>query len=324
MSVSVPAAVPAASSAVATVAGDAPFAVSLCANCGAQLTGPYCAQCGQHGHVETPTLWEFVHEYLHHYVALEGKLVRSLWLLVRHPGRLTSAFLAGRRQSFVKPLQLYLTISFLFFIAVSVFGLESRVHVTQEKPQAVQPAARQQAAKAAPGQSADGKAEAKKPHAYFITASDDDDPRVRKWIAALQTRETEYKADPQAAIEKLLRQALRYAPYGVFLLMPVFALLLKLLYLGRRMVYGAHLVFSLHVHAFTFLLFGALLLPLPKALSALLPTAVLPLYCLFALKQVYGGRLRALLPRAAVLFSVYGVLSAVTVLVLLLVAATNA
>jgi hypothetical protein len=299
-------------------------AVSLahCANCGAQLTGPYCAQCGQHGHVETPTLWEFIHEYLHHYVALDGKLGRSLWLLLRYPGRLTTEYLAGRRQRYIKPLQLYLTISFLFFIALSQFGLDTRVHALSDKStraqaELVKKGLPHPGAKDAQKQAGDTAKTGK--NAFFVS-TDSDNPLVRKWVAAMQAREMEFRADRQAAIDKLLRQALRYAPYGVFLLMPVFALLLKLLYWGRRMNYGAHLVFSLHVHACTFIVLGAMLLPLPPAVASLLLMAGLPLYDLVALRRVYGGRLRALLPRAALLFVVYTLLSLVTMLGLLALA----
>ena len=46
----------------------------------------------------------------------------------------------------------------------------------------------------------------------------------------------------------------------MFVLLPGFALWLKLAYLNRRMRYTEHLVFALHVHAFWF---AALLLTLP-------------------------------------------------------------
>ena len=47
---------------------------------------------------------------------------------------------------------------------------------------------------------------------------------------------------------------LEYAPHMVFVLLPVFALLLKLLYIRRRRYYAEHFVFALHVHAFMFVM----------------------------------------------------------------------
>ena len=55
---------------------------------------------------------EFLHEFVGHYVALEGTLWRTLGLLLRHPGRLTREYLDGRRRRYVLPLRLYLTASF--------------------------------------------------------------------------------------------------------------------------------------------------------------------------------------------------------------------
>ena len=60
-------------------------------------------------------------------------------------------------------------------------------------------------------------------------------------------------------LEQILAGTLRYGPYAMFALLPAFAVLLKLLYLGRRRryparprLYGEHLVFAAHNHAFLF------------------------------------------------------------------------
>jgi hypothetical protein len=68
----------------------------------------FCCACGQPTRIHPPTLWEFVHEWLQHYVALEGKLWKSLWALMARPGFLTLEYLAGRRQRYVQPLRLLL------------------------------------------------------------------------------------------------------------------------------------------------------------------------------------------------------------------------
>jgi hypothetical protein len=49
-----------------------------------------------------------------------------------------------------------------------------------------------------------------------------------------------------------------WAPRILFLLLPLFALLLKLAYLRSPILYAAHAIFSLHVHAYAFLLFTAI------------------------------------------------------------------
>ncbi len=74
--------------------------------------------------------------------------------------------------------------------------------------------------------------------------------------------------------EQILAGALRYGPYAMFVLLPAFAALLKALYLGRRRrhpgrprLYGEHLVFAAHNHAFLFVI-GILLLAVPDDVRA--------------------------------------------------------
>ncbi len=65
---------------------------------------------------------------------------------------------------------------------------------------------------------------------------------------------------PREAANALLEDFTEYAPHMVFLLLPVFAFLLKLLYIRRNRYYAEHFVFALHVHAFTFVTFTLMFL----------------------------------------------------------------
>jgi len=53
----------------------------------------------------------------------------------------------------------------------------------------------------------------------------------------------------------LLESMIDRGPYVMFLMLPVFAFLLKLLYIRRGRLYVEHLIFSLHLHAFAFFAF---------------------------------------------------------------------
>ncbi|MBW8760397.1 MAG: hypothetical protein JF586_22645, partial [Burkholderiales bacterium] len=57
-----------------------------CRNCGIQAPLKFCPECGQETTLHPPTLGEFLHEFVGHYVALEGALWRTLRMLVTRPG----------------------------------------------------------------------------------------------------------------------------------------------------------------------------------------------------------------------------------------------
>jgi hypothetical protein len=92
-----------------------------CLNCGTALTGPYCHQCGQQGHVHR-TLSAFFHDLLHGVFHFEGKIWRTLPMLAFKPGDLTRRYIAGERARFVSPMALFLFSVFLMFAVIGLVG----------------------------------------------------------------------------------------------------------------------------------------------------------------------------------------------------------
>jgi hypothetical protein len=64
-----------------------------------------------------------------------------------------------------------------------------------------------------------------------------------------------YRSNPKAAWEKLSQSVLHNLPYMLFVSLPLFALILKLLYIRRKQFYYAdHGVFTIHLYIFSFIL----------------------------------------------------------------------
>ena len=93
---------------------------TVCANCGAELTGPYCHVCGQRGHVHR-SLLHMGEELVHGIAHFDGKVWTTLPLLAFKPGKLTRDYIEGRRATYVSPMGLFLFVVFLMFFAFS-FG----------------------------------------------------------------------------------------------------------------------------------------------------------------------------------------------------------
>jgi len=81
----------------------------------------------------------------------------------------------------------------------------------------------------------------------------------------LRSRIVRVIEDPNA----FLRGMIDRAPIFMFLLLPLFAFLLKLLYIRRGKLYVQHLIFALHVHALFFLVFSVVTALLLTEISAL-------------------------------------------------------
>ena len=86
----------------------------VCLNCGTALIGSFCHACGQNGHVHK-TLTSIGHDLLHGVFHFEGKVWRTVPMLVTRPGGLTRRYIDGERARFVSPLAMFLFFVFLMF-----------------------------------------------------------------------------------------------------------------------------------------------------------------------------------------------------------------
>jgi hypothetical protein len=110
----------------------------------------------------------------------------------------------------------------------------------------------------------------------------------RSWLSAPVERKLAQigHLQPRDAARSFLQDMLDYAPHLLFLLLPVFALLLKLLYVRRGRYYAEHFVFALHVHAFFFFMFFVILAVPWSGANRILALWMLA-YTWVAMKRVY-------------------------------------
>jgi hypothetical protein len=124
--------------------------------------------------------------------------------------------------------------------------------------------------------------------------------------------------------EALLHQLVKSLSAGMFILMPLFALLMKVFYRRQRPLYVQHLMFSIHLHCFFFLFFSFLLLlayVLPAAweIPIGIPVVVTWAYWVLALRRFSEQSLKRSLWKGSLLFTGYvGVLLLFTLGILLI------
>lgn len=269
-----------------------------------------------------PSAGEFLHEFVGHFVALEGKLWKTLKLLVLRPGQLTVDFLAGRRVPFIAPLRLYLTLSLVFFALVKIFSIELP-HITINASSIGAAYDHSVPSESHPGKFATGTVVVN-----LHEAPDEDknigaapalrtvDDQIHDAIAMVGRVDTRWmknlteftKETDEKKAEALNHGFLAFLPYMLIGALPLFALYLKLVYHRSARCYGEHLVFALHSNSFAFLM-ASLMIVMPGSVAwvSMAPFVgqsatisiwdwlqVVPFLCLvaylpIAMRRVYGG-----------------------------------
>lgn len=91
-----------------------------CLNCGAEVKGHYCSECGQPNYEPRESFRHILTHFITDYLHLDEKFFSSLKYLLFNPGLLTNEFNSGKRVKYVHPFRLYIFISIVFFIVQSV------------------------------------------------------------------------------------------------------------------------------------------------------------------------------------------------------------
>lgn len=96
---------------------------SKCRNCGADLLGPVCAQCGQPEAqpIETRRL---LRQFVAQLSELDFKFVHALRDVVISPGVMINGYLDGRRLRYTNPFKLLFFVATIYFLIVAYFDIQ--------------------------------------------------------------------------------------------------------------------------------------------------------------------------------------------------------
>jgi hypothetical protein len=258
--------------------------LTKCENCEAPLAGPYCAECGQHAIDYRRSIVRVVIDAADSFFNWDTKFLRSLGVLLTRPGKLTNDFNAGRRIRYVHPLRLYLLASIAFFLLAKLVNLspqltpemkpEDRAHLDASLAKLAAPESpltpEQRAKVETVRESVD---EAKVPGeppgttgglpvlpnpksvgaasspVHVSTNWEGDKTPFGKWMEG----RVKEKIGEHGSKAKLFFETLRNnVPTMMLGCIPLFAFVLKILYVRQRRYYVEHLVYALHVHTFAY------------------------------------------------------------------------
>ena len=293
-----------------------------CENCGTQLSGRWCSQCGQLGIDYRRSFGQVFVDSLEAFLSWDSKIFHTIALLITRPWRLTNDFLAGRRARYLHPARLYLIAGFVFFFAVTYWvksmpvnpfnvPSEQRAQLNEElERENVPPEVRARLEKLLDGGLLFPKRSEKEAELKRDDLPAEERAKIEQTLkkedlppeASAQVEEAMKDLSPeiQAKVERALKEAskkekkpltlvetdkdtppnsfenwietrarqkfgtgtnlqiflvtlISNLPYMMLACIPLFAFVLKILYLRRRILYIDHLVYALHIHTFAYL-----------------------------------------------------------------------
>src|SRR4030095_6883891 len=211
-----------------------------CANCGAALSGRYCAKCGQDSQV-TLTVRHFLEEFIEGVTHFDSTFWRTILPLLFRPGLVTERYLGGKRKFYAPPVRTYLVLSVVYFLLVS---LTTSMHVHSVKPGG-QEFGPQDCAEFARG---------------FAW--------LKGVVPDIEGSCLRAQRDQGRELNSALSGSL---PKVMFLVLPLVALVQYLIYRRQRPAYVENLIFILHFQSFYFLV-GSLFLLVALGAAAVFST----------------------------------------------------
>jgi hypothetical protein len=266
-----------------------------CLNCGIMVKGRYCQRCGQENIVTKQTFWSYLTHFVFDIFHFDGKFFDTLKTLFSKPGLVPVEYVGGKRTKYLDPVRMYLFTSAVFFLIffairdmeiVQTSGLEGILSKGRRMDAAMELHARNLKDSLHPMEKKalsalldsslvveftkdtnlvyDSTIYFKgkpyrlhtQPDSTWYTSPVSD----RNWLRRIIDNKInqilrENKDDPEKAFKNMGLKIVHRLPYMLFLSLPFFALILKLVYLRRKQLYYSdHLLFTFYHYIFSFIL----------------------------------------------------------------------
>ncbi|MBI2731709.1 MAG: DUF3667 domain-containing protein [Sphingobacteriales bacterium] len=106
-----------------------------CLNCGTEVAGRYCQQCGQENIEPKETFFHLVKHFFYDITHFDGKFFETVKLILFKPGFLSKQYMAGKRVSYLNPIRMYVfTSAFFFLIFFSFMSPGETLKMSEVKP----------------------------------------------------------------------------------------------------------------------------------------------------------------------------------------------
>ena len=251
-----------------------------CLNCGETVLGKFCHHCGQENVEVKESFGHLIMHFFQDLTHFDGKLWKTLKLLLFKPAKLTQLYMDGQRANYIHPIRMYLFISTVFFLFI--FSGEQ-----VNKPEIVKPLPAIALPKTVlpnpvlPNSAVFKKVDPKKENSLNLQIGGDSIsyktiaaydsaqsklPNTKKdnWLESSLVKKSielndKFKNDKFKFGTALVEQFEHYFSRMLYISLPMFALFLWILYRRNKNHYFVdHLIFSIHIYCAFFIILFAL------------------------------------------------------------------
>ena len=331
--------------------------IVICENCGSHIHSKFCSECGQKAISYNKPMREAVSLLLDSWLSFDNRVVHTIGPLFVKPGYLSREFIVGRRAKYMSPLKLFLFSSVMFFTLGHFSSYDGMLSIDDDKPVKTEEATKKDslmAAKMVAYLNLDNEVTEHKTLKDSINRlvagrlSEADSLRNLNVDSALNVSKISQKSgklnielsdDTTSVWHHIEKRVNRFqnnkgelnhrvskaSSYMFFVLMPIFAFLLMLLFLRKRKYYIEHLVLSIHIHAFGFLFLGMLFLfeLVSGRETPYMATIIFlgfSIYVYKSFRNYYGGGRFSCLSKTMALWILYSVVFLIVFVVSVLIA----
>ena len=232
-----------------------------CLNCGTEVAGRFCQQCGQENVEVKESFFQLLIHFIEDLTHFDGKLWKTLKLLLFKPGSLTQLYIDGKRASYIHPIRMYLFISAVFFL----FMFTGEVPEKPEKIGTKSTQAKDFASGFQDGLNIDLDEDTVKFKTIAeYNASQQKLPESKRdnWLDAVVKKKgieinEKYNGDKLKIGKALIEKFEHYFSRMLYISLPIFAFFIWVLYRRNKNHYFVdHMIFSIHIYcAFYIILF---------------------------------------------------------------------
>jgi hypothetical protein len=221
---------------------------TICQSCGSKLKGKYCSSCGEKrfNPQQDLKIITFIEHSIDIFIHFDSKFFKTFKKLFFNPGRLTNDFNTGRRVLNMKPMQLFVFSSVIFYFLLP--HTNAYYHTTYEL---------------------DGK--------FGIENLIQYNANHKVYEKSIQ-----YNVSQEQFANAINEKTIHSSKLFLFAIFPIWAFILFALFYKSNSFYVTHLVFSLHCFTFFILVHLIYLYILSKFYDAIPLPYIVPLFIIFA------------------------------------------